>query len=265
MRTKCIKSNLSKLILVSVLVAPVASAVDFQGSLGAGKHTRYIPSMSNPLFNESAYITAELRPILLRNEIPVDFVTTGGTIDIAALEIRAALNDRWGIIPGKDVYVAMKFDAVLPGEHDAANVSLGVKYATYSNPENNRIVSVDVEYEAPVGYIQTVGIDLQGEGHGFVDYFVTDAMVAGKWGLQGNIGYNQALDNDNDSSMIHVSAVVNYQINDVVYPTFEINSFNVRDNGNRLPFDFEGLDLVNFGSQDAVTVTTAFISSLVSE
>ncbi len=263
MRTKCIKSNLSKLILVFifVLVAPVAGAVNFEGSLGEGKHTRYIPSVSNPLFNESPYITTELRPILLRNEIPADFVTAGGTIDIAALEIRVALNDRWGIIASKDGYVDMKFDAVLPDEHGAANVSLGVKYAAYSNPKTNRIVSVGVEYEAPVGHLQTGRIDLQGAGDGFIDYFVTGAMVVGKWGLQGNVGYNQALDDDHDSSMIHVSAAVNYQINDVVYPTFEINSFNVQDNGNRLPFDFEGLDLVNFGSQNAGTVTTASIGS----
>ena len=182
MRTKCIKSNLSKLILVFifVLVAPVAGAVTFEGSLGEGKHTRYIPSVSNPLFNESPYITTELRPILLRNEIPADFVTAGGTIDIAALEIRVALNDRWGIIASKDGYVDMKFDAVLPDEHGAANVSLGVKYAAYSNPKTNRIVSVGVEYEGPVGHLQTGRIDLQGAGDGFIDYFVTGAMVVGK-------------------------------------------------------------------------------------
>lgn len=261
MRTKSVKSKLSKLILLSALVAPVAYAVDFEGSLGEGKHTRYIPSISNPLFNESPYITTELRPILLRNEIPSDFVTTGGRIDVGALEIRVALNDRWGIIASKDGYVDLKFDAVLPDEHGAANVSLGVKYAAYTNPETNSIVSLGVEYEAPVGHLETGGIDLQGEGDGFIDYFVTGAMVMGKWGLQGNIGYNQALDDDHDSSMLHASAAVNYQINDVVYPTFEINTFSVRSNGSRLPFDFEGLDLVNFGNQEAGTVTTASIGS----
>jgi hypothetical protein len=48
--------------------------------------------------------------------------------------------------------------------------------------------------------------------------------------------------------MIHLSGHVNYQLNDMVYSSLELNVFSTTDSGDRLPFDFEGLDLVNFGN-----------------
>ena len=60
--------------------------LDLDGSFGAaGGHTRYVPAISNPLFNETPYITTELRPLYLHNEIPTGFVTHGGQIDAGAV------------------------------------------------------------------------------------------------------------------------------------------------------------------------------------
>jgi hypothetical protein len=154
------------LITSAAFAACPALAVDFKGSLAEGKHSRYIPSVSNPLFNESPYITTEIRPILLHNKIPDDFVTGGGDIQIIAAEIRVAINDRWGFIATKDGYVDIDFAGVLPDESGAANVSLGLKYAVHSNPEANSLFTVGIEYEIPVGTLETAGIELQGGGDG---------------------------------------------------------------------------------------------------
>lgn len=248
-------------IVCTLLLAIPAQAMDFEGSLGDGKFTRYIPAISNPLFNETPYITTEIRPIVLVNEIPDDFVTSGGTIKIIAAEIRIALSDRLGFIASKDGYAELEFDSVLPDEDGGANVSLGLKYAVYANPTSNSIFTVGFEYEVPVGSLETGGISLQGDGDGFVDLFASGATTVGKWGFQGNVGYNAALDSKHDSSMIHLSGHVNYQLNDIVYPTLELNVFSTTKNGDRLPFDFEGLDLVNFGSADSGTVTTFAVGS----
>lgn len=40
------------------------------------------------------------------------------------------------------------------------------------------------------------------------------------------------------------------------FPIAEINGVTVGDDGKRTPVDFEGFDLVNFGSTDAGTVVT---------
>ncbi|MBL4682932.1 MAG: transporter [Pseudomonadales bacterium] len=256
------KNIVIKLSLVLLFAAQSALAVDFHGSLGEGKHTRYIPPISNPLFNETPFITTELRPIILINEIPDDFVTTGGTIKIIAAEIRVALSDRLGFIASKDGYADIDFDAVLPDETGSANISLGLKYAIFSDPSTGSIFTVGLEYEAPIGTLETGGIDLQGQGDGFIDTFISGATTVGRWGIQGNAGYNKALDDEHDSSLLHLSGHVNYMVNDWFFPTLELNVFTTRAAGERLPFDFEGIDLVNFGSSNANgTVTTMAVGA----
>ncbi len=249
--------RISYLVLtILILISQGSYAVDFKGSLGEGKLTRYVPPVSNPLFNESPYITTEIRPIYLHNRIPQNFVTQGGTIDILAAEIRVALNDRWAIIATKDGYADLQFDAVLPDETGWANLSLGVKYAVFYDPADNTILTIGAEYEAPTGSLKTGGVSMQGGGDGFLDMFVSGARNYGRWGLQGNLGYNLAIDGDHDSSMFHASAHLDYMVTEDFFPMIELNTFSVTNNGDRLPFDFEGLDLVNFGNRDAGTVTT---------
>ncbi len=230
---------------------------DFHGSLGAGKHTRYVPPLVNPLFNETPYITTEARPAYLHYDIPDSFLTTGGTIDVYALELRLALTERLGIIASKDGYARADFDAVLPDEDGFANISIGLKYAVHSDPARQSIVSVGIEYEPPTGDLETAGISLQGRGKGFVDLFVSGAKAWQRLGVQGNVGANFALDSDNDSSLVHYSAHVDYELFEQFFPILELNGFSTIDNGNRTAGDFEGFDLLNFGSTDSGTVITA--------
>jgi hypothetical protein len=72
--------------------------LDLEGSFGEGRHSRYVPPLSNPLFNETPYITTEVRAIYFHQEIPDGFVTNGGDIDLVAVELRVALTDRLGFI-----------------------------------------------------------------------------------------------------------------------------------------------------------------------
>ncbi|MEQ9641878.1 MAG: hypothetical protein RIM84_17775 [Alphaproteobacteria bacterium] len=227
------------------------------GSLGRGGHTRYVPPVSNPLFNETPFITTELRPIWLSQEIPKGFLTGGGHIDIIAAEIRVALTERLGFIASKDGYADLDFNAVLPDDEGFANLSLGLKYAVYSNPEIDGLITIGIEYEPPVGNIDIAGIELQGDGKGLVDLFVSGTRTYGKWGLQGNVGVNLAVDGDEDTSMLHASAHVDYAFTERFYPLVEVNSFTVIDEAKRTPLDFEGTDIVNFGSTGGGTVVTA--------
>lgn len=171
---KTISFHLAVLLL---LLGQNTYVLDFKGSLGEGKLNHCIPSVSNPLFNESLYITTEVRPIFLHNKIPNDLVTSGGAIDIFAVQVRVALNDRWG--------------------------------------------------------------------------------------LQGNVGYNLALDSEHDSSMVHGSIHLDYMVSEKFYPLIELNSFSVMSHGDRLPFGFEGIDLVNFGSWDTGTVSTFAVGARI--
>ena len=69
--------------IAAVNVSPAESEefkLDFKGSLAPGKHTRYVPPLANPLFNETPYITTEARPLLIYNDIPDSFPTGRGEI-----------------------------------------------------------------------------------------------------------------------------------------------------------------------------------------
>lgn len=233
-----------------------AVALDLYGSLGPGRHQRYVSPLANPLFNETPYITSEVRPIYFHQKIPGDFLTDGGTIDVVALQIRLALTERLGFIATKDGYANIDFDSVLADEDGFANIAFGLKYALLSQPRGEAIVSVGIRYEAPIGNLETSDISLQGGGNGFFDMFITAAKAFGRLGLQGSLGINLAVDQDHDSSMFHFSFRTDYEVLPGLFPLIELHGFTTVDHGDRTDADFEGIDLVNFGSTDSGTVVT---------
>lgn len=252
------------LFIGALAVPPMgAFAIDwnFKGSLAEGKHKRYVPPVSNPFFNENPYITTELRPYYLNNTIPGEFLTGGGQIQAWAAQIRIALTDRLGIIATKDGYVNADFRNALSDTEGAENIAFGLKYALISDPARDRIVTVGIKFEIPTGSLGTSGISLQGSGSGFTDLFVSAAgTVPTMWkkiGIQGNLGFNLAHDGAHDSSMVHYAIHVDYELPFNIFPILEINGFSTIDEGARTAgVNFEGIDLVNFGSVKSGHVAT---------
>ena len=226
---------------------------DFHGSLGdgPGKHKRYVPPIANPLFNETPYITTEARLIHQYTDISSSWASTGGVINLYALELRLALTERLGIFASKDGYANANFKAALDDEDGFANVAIGFKYAIHSDPKENSILTLGMKYEIPIGTLVSSGIRLQGAGSGFLDFFVTGSKAYGKLGLQGSLGPNFALDGDHDSSLFHYSATANYEVLPKFFPTVELNGYATISNGNRTAGDYEGLDILNFGTTDS--------------
>ena len=254
MRRELISFGASLFLLFLCSSGASAFDLNLHGSMTENGPKHYSPPVSNPLFNETPYITTELRPIYVYHDIHDSFLTGGGKIQVVGMEARVALNERLGIIASKDGYFNFDFDGVLQDEDGFANISIGVKYALVNNPEENRIVTVGLEYEPPSGNLIT-GIPgvptkfrMQGTADGFLDMFVSAAETWGKLGLEGNVGLNLAIDPEANSSMIHLSAHADYEIIPDLFPLVEVNMFSIVDDGSRNPFNFEGLDIVNFGS-----------------
>ena len=170
--------------------------LDLRGSLGEGRHDRYVPPLTNPIFNETPYITTEARPFYFHHELPDGFVTDGGNVDLIALQLRLALTERLGFIATKDGYADFHFDSVLPDEDGFANIAFGFKYAIISEPEDDAILTAGLRYEIPINDLESGGIELGGDGDGFLNPFVTGAIAFGDLGLQASLGANLALDQD---------------------------------------------------------------------
>lgn len=253
------------------------SALDLDGSVGEGEH-KYVPAISNPLFNETPYITTEARPIYIRHRAnPQASTLFGADIHVAAVELRLALTDNLGIIATKDGYTWIDWDGTTNGAgvkdtEGFNNLAFGLKYAFHNNVENKSIVSAGIKYEPPSGslHIDTAlahpldNVDLSGAGDGFVNFFLTGAKRYEKLGLQASGGVNVAIDGDHDSSLFHYTLHADYEVYENIFPMVSLNGFTVYDEANRpgltnnLVSGFEVTDLANVGCTiDCGTVLTA--------
>ncbi len=257
------------LILFVAAIAAIHSAaagetgnflgLDLKGSLGEGRHSRYVPPMTNPVFNETPYITTEARAFYFHHVIPDSFVTDGGTVDFGALQLRLAITERLAFIATKDGYGNFEFDETLSDTKGFSNIALGFKYAFYSDPETESIATAGLRYEIPVGNLDTSGIDLMGNGSGWLNPFTTGARAFGKLGLQASLGGNFALEPSEDTSILHYSAHADYELFPGFYPLVEINGFTAIDNADRSTGalgQLDGVDVLNFGSEDRDTTVT---------
>ena len=251
---------------VAVALAPshaVAEGIDLKGSLGEAGFTHYVSPLSNPLFNETPYITTEVRPMWMHQEIPNGFASSGGDIDVFAVQLRVAITDRLGFIATKDGYADIDFDDLLESEDGAVNLAFGLKYAVLAQADTNSLVTVGIKYEAPSGGIKTqihvvpnTGLSLQGQGDGLIDLFVSGARSFGQLGIEGSLGTQIAMDMGADMSFLHYAFHVDYDVMERVFPLLELNGYTPINDGSRSAVGANGMDLVNMGSSNASTVVT---------
>lgn len=250
---------LKKLLFAAAIVAGAAgSGPAFSADLALPPEPgmRYVPPITNPTFNETPFITTELRPIYIYHDIPSGFLTNGGDVNVVAAQIRYALTDRLALIATKDGYSDLDFNAGLPDTDGFLNIAAGLKYAFIVDPVNQFMLSGGVRYEIPAGNIESGGVQIQEGGDGFINLFVTAAKEVGALQVQGSANVNLAIDSDHDSSIFVLSLHANYELTENFFPLVEFNMFSVIDHGNRTVGDFEGYDVFNFGSTDAGTVAS---------
>ncbi len=248
---------------ICVLAASVLMPLD---ALAAGPEATAphpVPAITSPFFNESPYITTEIRPIYMFNLIPDDFtVTDGGYANIGAVQLRYAVNERLGLIVTKNGYANLHFSELLPDADGALNVAFGVKYALIAKPERANFFTVGARYEAPAGDLASAQLEFQGGGAGMFDMFATYGTHVGwRTGFQTSAGFDVALDGDHDSTLFHYAFHLDHEVFPNWYGVFEGNIVTTVASGTRtdsgaLGSSFEGMDLFNFGSTNSGTVAT---------
>ena len=233
--------------------------LDLKGSLGEGRHSRYVPPVSNFMFNETPYITTELVPLYAYHDLSDDFVTGGGHVNVVALQARLAITERLGFIATKDGYSWLSFNNVLPDTDGWNNIAAGLKYNFISIPDSESLVTAGLRYEIPVNDLSSGGIELAGDGDGFLNPFITGATTFGDFGLQASFGANFAIDPDVDNSFVHYSLHADYELFDGFFPLMELNGWTAFNQADRLTGalgELDGADYLNFGSNDRGTTVT---------
>lgn len=235
--------NASRISLGALALAAAGAAPAVSGQ---GWMDEAIAPVTNPIFFESALIQSEVRPVFLWHRVDEDFLGTDADVRLYAVQLRWALNDRLALIATKDGYIEIDPENG-SGSDGWANLAAGLKYAVVKDDAAQFVVSPGLTFEIPVGSDDV----FQGEGSGIFSPFVSAFKGWGRLHLNASLGGQIPVDWDDNTANLRYSAMVDYYTCRWFIPFVSFNAFTTLSEGDRLPFDSEGFDLLNFGSMNA--------------
>jgi len=252
-------------LLTAMIASPAAAegpfGLELEGSFGDGGFKNYRPPINNPVFNETPFITTEVKPFYAYHDIPNDFPANGGNVNVVGLQARLAITDRLGFIATTDGYSWIDFDQGLPDDDGFNDLAFGFKYAVVSDPASGLIVTPGIRYTAPIGNLNTGPIELNGLDGGYLNPFISAAQIWDRMQLQGMIGAQIAL-GDTGTSTFLASLHGDYEVFDGFYPMLEMNLFVPIDGGDQIPSaaapldKLTGADIIDLGSANPETILT---------
>lgn len=236
--------------------------IDVAGSFGEKGFDRYVPAVTQFVLNETPFITTEVKPIFVYHSIPSGFITDGGGLYAGAVQARVAFGDRLSFIATTDGYASIDFDRTLPDTEGLLDLTAGLKYAVISNPSEGNIVSVGARYVAPIGTVDTAGIELNGTGNGYIDVFLTGAkLYESGTQAQASIGVQQALSDEN-WSFIHAHMHLDHEVIPNLFPLVEANMILPYDGGDRIEgASLTGADVFDIGASDPDPILTLAVGA----
>ena len=271
MKTMTIRGGLTVgagLVAAGLAAAPAPApaqdvfGLSLAGSFDEGGFDRYVPPVTHFTLNETPFITTEVKPIYAYHKIPDGFLTGGGDVNAVAVQARVALTERLGFIATTDGWADVDFEAGLPDTDGFLDIAAGLKYAVISDPALGEIVTVGARYTAPVGNVDTAGIDLTGGGSGYIDAFVTGAKLYDSGTqLQGSLGLQWGIDDEN-WSYLHAHGHVDHEVLPGFFPLVEINALLPVDGGDRIPgASLTGADIFDIGASEPDPILTLAIGA----
>ena len=204
---------------------------------------RFVEPVTAPTTFESPVIDTQVVPILINQSLPDDSAFAGGDLQVLALQLRYAVDDRLAIIATKDGYIDFN-PAGAPDEDGMADLAAGVKYAFVDDPEEGLLVTGGVTLELATGDEEV----FQGNGDGLLRPFVSVGQDMGSWAFLGSLALSAPLDGDEEVTSYDLHLHADYLLSEDVRPLIEFNMIHYLEDGEAAPFDFEGGDLINLGS-----------------
>lgn len=214
----------------------------------------FISPMINFVFFEDPRNLTELRPIFVSQSIPNTIgsgISAGGSAQLFALHIRAALTDRLSLIAVKDGYIIDNTNGTLDTLLDDgwAAVSLGLKYNLLRDVCRGTLLSTGFTYELPVGSRRA----LQDIGDGEFHFFGS----GGQRFLDGNahwltsLGFRLPVDNDLQTTSVHWSNHFDVRVTDRAYVFTEVAWWHWTEEAPAgQPIGVAGQDLFNLSASN---------------
>jgi hypothetical protein len=205
----------------------------------------FIEPISNPLWATDPRSITRARFVFLNQMIPGSSVIGKGDLQVYALEISVALNERWSIIAERDGYSTLQARGI-PNDQGWADIAAGLKYVLHRDVCSQFIVSTGFQYELTQG---TQGV-FQGNGDGVWNPFLTAGKKLGCYHAIGVVGMHLPNNGNKESQSIFYSLHLDRQLTCRSYAVLEFNGINYTDSGNALAVNQEGGDFINLGANN---------------
>ncbi len=204
--------------------------------------------VGQPIFFETPFNNSGIRAIYLHHNFSDDSTLAGGSVDVAALQVRLALTERLGFIAIKDGYSWLDSGA-LPEEEGWNEIGAGLKYAFYVDREADFVMTGGARLILDSGEDK---VAMWGTDE--VSPFISVAKGWDRLHLIGNLTYRIPFDDDDGNQVFMWDAHLDYEIAPEslpgLAPLIELHGVHYTTDGERLPLDVGGLDYANFGSSD---------------
>lgn len=201
----------------------------------------FISPMTNPVFFEDPRTLTEARMIFANHSLP----GAGGSAQLYAMQVRAAVTENLSIIATKDGFLVSDSPVLRDGW---ADISAGLKLNIYRNVQTRTLLSVGTTYEAPFGTPRA----LQGNGDGEFHIFGSGGTVLFEdYHYLSGLGLRLPVDRSAESTSMYWSNHLDRRIgNSGFYLLGECNWYHWLSSGSAVPASFEGVDLINLGSNN---------------
>ena len=213
---------------------------------GLDGYEDFVMPVGMPLYFEDPFITTDLRLLYIWHDIPDDSVLRGGEVNTVAMQARVALTERLALIATKDGYSWV--DSTITPEGDGWNdIAIGLKYALFSDPDNQFLLSTGVRWE----WVNGSQDAWQGGESQEISPFVSVAKGWDKWRFLGALSGRVATDRSSGNSSVLWNLHLDYELTETFRPLIEVHGIHWLTNADRLPIDSDYLDVGSLGVSEA--------------
>lgn len=206
----------------------------------------FVMPVSNPVWSIDPRSLTYLRGIFINQMIDSQTPVLGaGDLQVYALQLGIALNERLSVIAVKDGYNTLQTRGV--GNRTGwSDIGLGLKYVVIRDVENQFLLSGGLIYEATNGSSRV----FQGNGDSVWTPYLSLGKQIGCGHLIASTGYHIPGDTAEESQSIYYSVHYDHPITSKLSAVAELNGIVYTKSGQALPLNVEGGDWINLGSSN---------------
>ncbi len=205
----------------------------------------FVMPVGMPMYFEDPFITTDVRLLYMHHRIPSRSVLGSGQVHVAASQIRLALSERIAFMVTKGGYSWVDSHATPAGDgwNDWA---IGLKYALYSNPDDQFLVTTGLRWEMTNGSSDA----WQGGNSGELSPFASMAKGWDKWHFLGAVSGRIPTNGSAGNSSVVWNLHLDYELTEDFRPLIELNGIHYLSSADEFPLGADYLDVGSLGAAD---------------